>query len=197
MIRVERSPMTAVAGAKWTRTVVGFGRELRDERERLGVPLEALADATKVPVRNLRALEDDHWAELPGGVFTKGIVRNYCKVLGLPEGKWMDRLAMTAAQAAAEPDWAEFAQAVKRNRAQTSPAMRRRWWGVLGMLVALLALTFAAWHYVLHDRLPAHFDWPVKTKTALLPSGASPARRAAGTRCACPGTSLGLPVDWA
>ena len=54
MIRVSTGNGAAVAGTRWTGTAVGFGQELRHERERLGVPLEALAEATKVPVRNLR-----------------------------------------------------------------------------------------------------------------------------------------------
>ena len=166
MIRILEPNAIAVAGTKWTRTLVGFGQELRHERERLGVPLEALAEATKVPVRNLRALESDDWAELPGGVFTKGIVRGYCKFLGLPEHQWMDRLAISWEQAAPDQDWTEFAQAVKRNRVQTSPMARRRWWGVAGMVLALLLLAWAAWHYVLRDRLPSNFDWPGKTKAA-------------------------------
>jgi cytoskeleton protein RodZ len=165
MIRVMEQNAAAIAGTKWTRALVGFGQELRHERERLGVPLEALAEATKVPVRNLRALESDDWAELPGGVFTKGIVRGYCKFLGLPEHQWMDRLAVSWEQAAGEQDWTEFAQAVKRNRVQASPVVRRRWWGVAGMLLALLVLAWAAWHYVLRDRMPSHFDWPGKTKS--------------------------------
>ena len=168
MIRLMEQNAGAVAGTRWTRTVVGFGQELRHERERLGVPLEALAEATKVPVRNLRALESDHWAELPGGVFTKGIVRGYCKFLGFPEHQWMDRLAVSWEQAAtaARSALVQFAQAVKRNRVQTSPVMRRRWWGVAGIVVALLVLVWAAWHYVLRDRLPSHFDWPGKAKAA-------------------------------
>ena len=157
-------PAKGFAAVESVRTVVGFGRELRDERERLGVPLEVLADATKVPLRNLRALEDDHWTELPGGVFTRGIVRGYCKVLGLPETQWMDRLTRAAAEVPAEPDWAEFAQNVKRNRVTTTPAQRRRWWGVLLLFLGLLALAWACWHYVLRDRfgdlLPQHFSWP-------------------------------------
>lgn len=166
-----RTP-AAVAGARWTRTgLVGFGQELRVERERLGVPLEALADATKVPVRNLRALESDHWTELPGGVFTRGIVRGYCKVLGLPEHQWMERLTASAEHAAAELDWTEFAQNVKRNRVQTSPAARRRWWGVAGMLLTLAALAWAAWQFVLHDRLPHPLDWPARARVAATHAG--------------------------
>lgn len=177
MIRLMEQNAGAIAGTKWTRTLVGFGQELRHERERLGVPLEALAEATKVPVRNLRALESDDWAELPGGVFTKGIVRGYCKFLGLPENQWMDRLTVSWEEAAAEQDWTEFAQAVKRNRVQASPVMRRRWWGVAGMLLTLLVLAWAAWHYVLRDRLPSTFDWPGKTKSAQTAPLSGPALR--------------------
>ena len=163
MIRVREREATE-AGTKWVGSAVGFGRELRNERERLGVPLDTLAEATKVPVRHLRALESDHWSELPGGVFTKGIVRGYCKFLGLPENQWLERLAGSAEQAAAEPDWAEFAQNVKRTRVQTSPAARQRWWGVALMVLALIALTWAAWRYELADRLP-NFVFPGRNKT--------------------------------
>lgn len=181
-------PGGGFAAAGSMRTVVGFGRELRDERERLGVPLEALADATKVPLRNLRALEDDHWTELPGGVFTRGIVRGYCKVLGLPESQWMERLTTAAAQVAAEPDWAEFAQNVKRNRVSTTPAQRRRWWGVALMLVTVIALAWACWHFVLKQRLPEHLSWPGHEVKASAKTGPARAVPLPQTGCVAPGS---------
>ena len=146
-----------------------FGQTLREERERQGVSLEAIAEGTKVSVRNLRALEDGNEAALPSGVFRRGIVQSYVRFLNLEEAPWMERY--TASQQPAEQDWTEFAQAVSRSRASTSSQMRRRWWGVLLMLFLLGALGWAAWHFVVKPRVgrPA----PVLPATASLKSSAT------------------------
>ncbi len=132
---------------------LAFGRELQRERERRGISLDAVADGTKVAPRYLRALESDDVNNLPGGIFNKGFVRSYCRFVGLNEDEWLQRFARTAPATNEDVDWAEFAENVKRSRIQTSPAMRRRWWGVLLMLVALAAAAWALWHYVLQQRL--------------------------------------------
>ena len=54
-----------------------FSDELRRERERQGVSLATISQATKVSERHLRELEAGDLASLPGGVFRKGIVRSY------------------------------------------------------------------------------------------------------------------------
>ena len=60
-----------------------FGERLRREREMRGVSLDDIADATKIGTRLLRALEEEHFELLPGGIFNKGFVRAYAKYLGL------------------------------------------------------------------------------------------------------------------
>ncbi len=50
-----------------------------------GVSLDDIADATKIGTRLLRALEEEHFELLPGGIFNKGFVRAYSKYLGLNE----------------------------------------------------------------------------------------------------------------
>jgi cytoskeleton protein RodZ len=133
---------------------VSFGSDLQKLRKKSGVSLEAIAATTKVPSRHLRALEQEHWAELPGGIFIRGIVRSYCNVLGLNETEWLGKLAACSpAASVAEEDWLEFAENVKRSRITTQPALRRRWWGVALMLVALGGLSWAAWHYVVQPRV--------------------------------------------
>jgi cytoskeletal protein RodZ len=62
-----------------------FGDKLRRERELRGVTLEEIAGATKIGTRALKALEDEHFEQLPGGIFNKGFVRAYAKFLGLDE----------------------------------------------------------------------------------------------------------------
>jgi cytoskeleton protein RodZ len=65
--------------------VSGFGDRLRREREMRGISLEEIAESTKIGTRSLRALEDDEFDKLPGGIFNKGFVRAYARFLGLDE----------------------------------------------------------------------------------------------------------------
>jgi hypothetical protein len=62
-----------------------FGEKLRKQREQRGMTLEAVSDSTKISTRLLRALEADHFDQLPGGVFNKGFVRAYARQVGLDE----------------------------------------------------------------------------------------------------------------
>lgn len=62
-----------------------FGDKLRREREMRGVTLEEISESTKIGTRSLRALEQEDFEKLPGGIFNKGFVRAYSRFLGLDE----------------------------------------------------------------------------------------------------------------
>jgi cytoskeletal protein RodZ len=62
-----------------------FGEKLRQQRERRGISLDAISTTTKISTRMLRAIEDEHFDQLPGGVFNKGFVRAYARQVGLDE----------------------------------------------------------------------------------------------------------------
>jgi cytoskeletal protein RodZ len=62
-----------------------FGEKLRKQREQRGLALDAISNSTKISTRMLRALEDEHFDQLPGGVFNKGFVRAYARQVGLNE----------------------------------------------------------------------------------------------------------------
>ena len=62
-----------------------FGERLRREREMRGISLDEMATATKISTRNLKALEEEKFGQLPGGIFNKGFVRAYAKFLGIDE----------------------------------------------------------------------------------------------------------------
>ena len=131
---------------------VAFGQDLQLERERLSISLETIAQATKVPTRHLRALELEQFDQLPGGIFAKGIVRSYCRHLGLDEEEWLRRFPSTTPQETS-PEWVEFAEAVSRNRVHTSHSMKLRWWGVLLMITGLVVLSWLAWQFVLQPQI--------------------------------------------
>lgn len=60
-----------------------FGENLRRERELRGISLRDVADATKISIRFLEALEQGRIDVLPGGLFPRAFVRQYAKFLGL------------------------------------------------------------------------------------------------------------------
>lgn len=62
-----------------------FGEKLRRQREQRGIALDAISSSTKISTRMLRALEEEKFDQLPGGVFNKGFVRAYARHIGLNE----------------------------------------------------------------------------------------------------------------
>jgi hypothetical protein len=76
-----------------------FGEKLRKQRELRGIELDAISNTTKISTRMLRALEEEHFDQLPGGVFNKGFVRAYARQVGLNEEETIaDYLAAFQAQ---------------------------------------------------------------------------------------------------
>src|SRR5205809_4834885 len=65
------------------RSSSGFGARLRDARERKGVSLRQIANATKISVGVLEALERNDISRLPGGIFGRAFVRSYAVEVGL------------------------------------------------------------------------------------------------------------------
>jgi cytoskeleton protein RodZ len=60
-----------------------FGGRLREARERRGVSLRQIANATKISVGVLDALERNDISRLPGGIFGRAFVRSYAVEVGL------------------------------------------------------------------------------------------------------------------
>ena len=59
-----------------------FGPRMKRLREQRGVSLRDIAERTKISVRTLEALERDDVARLPGGIFSRSIVRGYADAIG-------------------------------------------------------------------------------------------------------------------
>jgi cytoskeletal protein RodZ len=59
------------------------GAYIRAQRKRLGMSLDQLAAQTKIPRRQLEALEEDRYGDLPGLVFAKGFLRCCARALDL------------------------------------------------------------------------------------------------------------------
>jgi cytoskeleton protein RodZ len=60
-----------------------FGGTLRSARERKGISLRHIANATKISMSALEALERNDFDRLPGGIFSRSFVRAYADEVGL------------------------------------------------------------------------------------------------------------------
>ena len=72
---------------------IDFGAMLRVARETRGISLRQIANSSKIPLPKLEALEHNDNSKLPGGIFTRSIVRSYAEEVGLdPEDTLRDFL---------------------------------------------------------------------------------------------------------
>jgi cytoskeletal protein RodZ len=82
-----------------------FGDNLKREREMRGVSLEEIATATRIAPRFLRAIENEQWEQLPGGVFNRGFVRAVARYLGLDEESIVAEYALMMDDRPSVPVW--------------------------------------------------------------------------------------------
>ncbi|MBZ5628429.1 MAG: DUF4115 domain-containing protein [Acidobacteriia bacterium] len=139
-----------------------FGERLQREREMRGITLEEIAEATKIGTRSLRALEEQDFDKLPGGIFNKGFVRAYSRYLGLDEEQAVaDYLAALAeAQAAGKvtrqepnasgggPDRNIFISEDDDSEPMRLPL------GPIAVLVLIAVLLYSGWRYYRLHGLP-------------------------------------------
>lgn len=82
---------------------IGVGPALRRAREIRGLPLEAAARDTRLPVERLRALEEEDFEDLPGEVYIRASLRTYAQYLGLGPDKVLAAYARHAEEPAPPP----------------------------------------------------------------------------------------------
>jgi len=101
--------------------VGAFGEKLRHQREQRGLALEAISNTTKISTRMLRALEDEHFDQLPGGVFNKGFVRAYARQVGLDEEETVTEYlaALRESQVQSQPILPDFRSTAGKSRSST------------------------------------------------------------------------------
>ncbi len=147
-----------------------FGETLKRERELRQISLREIAEATKINLRYLDALERDDFRHLPGGVFNKGFVRAYAQFIGIdPE---------TMVTAYLEEDGRQQSRAARANGAPAhvhepeppaKPNAGRLWFAAL-VIVLILVLFVAG--------LTALGYGPLASRFKTLRSSAGPAAAA-------------------
>src|SRR5579863_7186447 len=125
-----------------------LGTRLKRERERQNMTLDQVATVTKIGSRMLKALEEEHFDQLPGGIFNKGFVRAYARHLGMDEDQAVaDYLAETGGGPVVrepEVDLASIAARAEESRSGSRGDSELPW-EKLAALLLLVALGLAFW----------------------------------------------------
>jgi cytoskeleton protein RodZ len=149
-----------------------FGEKLKLERERQNITLDQVSVSTKIAIRMLRAIEEDHFDQLPGGIFNKGFIRAYARVLSLDEDQTLadyrkasgndvapsqadSPLQNLAAASVRQGSSLEHAPPDRENskhelnldrvEADSRTLENQLPWGVFAALLLLVALTLSLW----------------------------------------------------
>jgi cytoskeletal protein RodZ len=158
-----------------------IGRELAEARERAGLSVEELSHRTKISVPTLLAIERNQMGNLPGGIYTRGLLRAYAREVGCdPEamvsrfraevGEDVDALQMLDRMATA----ANGSRVVERlHSSEIDAADRRRAMRNTALFVVLLLLGGAFYfagdrinHWAAIARWAARSARPVATNVA-------------------------------
>lgn len=111
------------------------GEILRETRLRRHLSLEDAANATRIRVRYIEALEDDDYSLLPAGVYARGFLRNYADYLQLPAGELLDMQARWRGRRSDVPAVQPVARPLR-----PSPAPRSRLFSAAGAVLLIAAV---------------------------------------------------------
>jgi cytoskeleton protein RodZ len=135
-----------------------FGARLKRERERRGITLDDISVSTKIGTRLLHALEEDHFDQLPGGIFNRGFVRAYARHVGLDEDQTIaDYLAASGDSIPGRiPESEEEPAGVEAPAEEAKAGAGGMPWGAFAVVVLVVAVGVAIWgSYAREKRKPA------------------------------------------
>jgi cytoskeleton protein RodZ len=181
--------------------VTSFGESLKREREKRNITLDDVSLSTKIGTRMLRALEEEKFDQLPGGIFNKGFVRAYARFLKIDEERAVADYLEAAGekQPAASP--AQPADVQPRQSHRPGPqsiaavaeernegAAGQIPWGVIAALLLVVALALSLWSYYNREgRTTAHREAPPARQSQPSSSVSGPAGNTPSGQTATPG----------
>ena len=129
-----------------------FGARIKRERQQRKIELDDISASTKISSRFLRALEEEQFDQLPGGIFNKGFVRAYARHLGIDEERAIaDYLAAVTPSQPEAPIVALPQPPPKID----PPADRPRAeipWGWLALALLMIAFGLAMWGFYSQEK---------------------------------------------
>ncbi|WP_454694027.1 helix-turn-helix domain-containing protein [Achromobacter aegrifaciens] len=148
--------------------VGGIGSALRALRQSKGWSLDEVSSRIKFSTKQIEALENEQWANLPTGVSLRGLVRNYARLLGADSQAIVDSLdpkARVTGPVKLSPGALHSAHSIPQSSADDDRSSSTSWgWLIAIVLVLAAGVAYAFWQ----GWLPQHWlpsDWlPKSTK---------------------------------
>jgi cytoskeletal protein RodZ len=128
-----------------------FGDQLREAREARGHSLQAVADATRIVVRHLEALEQSDVEALPAGPFARGYIEAYAQFLGIDPGPILEAYhAIGHRRGLDVPEtrdrvFAEFSELMEERAKAVGGGLPGGWKGLAAGVVAVGLLGLGGW----------------------------------------------------
>lgn len=125
------------------------GYRLYTQRQLLGLTKEDIAQKLKLSLRQIDALEQGRYHELPGGIFIRGFVKSYAHLLALdPEPLLRDLKALTQGQGPGKsPDLYATPKPIPANY-QERQKRSQRWLIALILLLVIFAIAIGIMRYL-------------------------------------------------
>lgn len=153
-----------------------LGQRLKAERERRGLTIEKLAADTRIHARHFEAIEEDRAADLPSGFFYRSFVRQYARLLQLPETDYMPAIQRSLDDEAREMNGKETALPQRNLDLPPMPTGRsnvrleaERWLVRLAALTVVIAGSSGLYYFYLQWRnappTPAEQAGPVVSES--------------------------------
>lgn len=120
------------------------GARLRQARESAGWSIDLVSQQLKLAPRQVQALEDDDYAQLPGRTFVRGFMRNYARLLHLDADALLLALPESAAAPALDrPTLAPTARTMGDLPSEPAAKPSTARWAIPLALVAIVAIALA------------------------------------------------------
>jgi cytoskeleton protein RodZ len=165
------------------------GADLREARERLGVPLHDVALKLRIRLPHLEALEEGRISMLPGNAYALAFVRTYANALGLDAEEMVRRFKTEAA---------EFSRRTELAFPIPMPEHGLPGGAVLLLGVVLAIGAYTGWYRLSGEgRLPAEAVTAIPERLAPLAEQALPraSRLATGAMTEAAGIPKAIPAD--
>ena len=151
-----------------------FGEQLRAERERRDMALREIAEATKIRVRYLEALENGEHDRLPGFVFAKGYIRAYADTIGADVDMMVDAYVSEQQQLGRIETKQHACSPAPQDAALDPSTLRLKWFGIASATLLAIAATSALTFWPSSPSKPQ--STPATATASVLPVRSSPIR---------------------
>jgi cytoskeleton protein RodZ len=169
------------------------GARLREARAAAGLSLDAVAQQLKLAPRQVKALEDDDFAQLPGRTFVRGFLRNYARLLRLDPDALLASLPEASSTPSLDhPSLSPTTRVMGELPADSHGKPSSARWAIPLAIVAIVAIAVV---YEFARPLADHAKAPAAAKATVAPAAPAAPRPGAAPDAGSTGAAPPAPAE--